>query len=155
MGTCFNITNIDTHCFCRADEETLEHLLFECELARLLVAWGHFNLWQICPTAAVLTVTELLFSFSAERCRVMLPIIIWMLQVMKHTMWVACCDFRFCGQAPVASKCQKKAIAKIKFVLHLFGRQCKLPAQVQVFERDWLACGILGHFEGETLVFSF
>ena len=28
LGTRFNIANIDTRCFCRADEETLEHLFF-------------------------------------------------------------------------------------------------------------------------------
>ena len=138
---------VDPRCFCRADEETLEHLFFECELARLLVAWVHFNLWQICPTAAVFSVTELLFGFSSERRHIVPPIIIWMLQVMKHIIWVARCDFRFRGQVPVVSECQKKAIAKIKFVLRLFGRRCRLPAQVRPFERDWLARGILGHFE--------
>ena len=73
LGTRFNIANTDTRCFCRADEETLEHLFFECELACLLVAWVHFNLWQICPAAAVFSVTELLFGFSSERCRVVPP----------------------------------------------------------------------------------
>ncbi len=148
LGTRFNITTIDTRCFCRADEETLEHLFFKCELARLLVAWVHFNLWQICPTAAVFSVIKVLFSFSSERRHVVLPIIIWMLQVMKHAISVARCDFRFCGREPVAAECQKKAIAKIKFVLRLFSRRCKLPAQVCSFEWDWLAHGILGHFEG-------
>ena len=155
LGIRFNITTVDPRCFCRADDETLEHLFFECELARLLVAWVHFNLWQISPSAAVFSVTELLFGFSPERRRIVPPIIIWMLQVMKHTIWVARCDFRFRGQVPVASECQKKAIAKIKFVLRLFGRRCRLPAQVRSFERDWLARGILGHFEEEELVFSF
>ena len=75
--------------------------------------------------------------------------------MMKHTIWVARCDFRFHGLVPVASERLKKAIAKVKFVLRLFGRRCKLPAQVRSFERDWLARGILGHFEGEELVFSF
>ncbi len=75
--------------------------------------------------------------------------------MMKHTIWVARCDFRFRGQVPVASGCLKKATAKIKFVLRLFGRRCKLPAQVRSFERDWLARGILGHSKGEELVFSF
>ena len=139
---------IDPRCFCRVDDETLEHLFFECELARLLVAWVHFHLWQICPSAAVFSVTELLFGFSSERRRIVPPIIIWMFQVMKHTIWVAPCDFHFHGQVPVASECQKKAIAKIKFVLRLFGRRCRLPAQVRSFEWDWLAPGILGHFEG-------
>ncbi len=156
LGIRFNITTVDPRCFCRADDETLEqHLFFECELARLLVAWVHFNLWQISPSAAVFSVTELLFGFSPERCRIVPPIIIWMLQVMKHTIWVARCDFRYHGQVPVASECQKKAIAKIKFVLRLFGCRCRLPAQVRSFEQDWLARGILGHFEEEELVFSF
>ena len=53
LGIRFNMTNIDPRCFCRADDQTLEPLFFGCELARLLVAWVHFNLWQICPPAAV------------------------------------------------------------------------------------------------------
>ena len=74
-GSRFNMTNIDPRWFCRADDETLEHLFFECELARLLVAaWVHFNLWQICPTAAVFSVTELLFGFSSERQRIVPPL---------------------------------------------------------------------------------
>jgi hypothetical protein len=48
---------------------------------------------------------------------------VWMLHVMKHTIWVPRCDFRFLGKRPIASDCQAKAIAKIKFVLRLFGRQ--------------------------------
>ena len=64
-------------------------------------------------------------------------------------------DFHYRGQVPVAPDCLKKAIAKIKFVLHLFGRRCKLSAQVQSFKQDWLVHGFLGHFEGEKLVLSF
>ena len=85
----------------------------------------------------------------------MIPIIMWMLYMMKHTIWVARCDFCFRGKLPVTSDCQAKAIMKMKFVLRLFGRRCKPPSQVRSFERDWLGRGILGHFEGEELVFSF
>ena len=33
---------------------------------------------------------------------------------------------------------------KIKFVLRLFGRRCKPPAQVRSFERDWLGLTVQG-----------
>lgn len=49
---------------------------FNVSWPRLLVAWVHFNLWQICPLAAVVSVTELLFGFLSERRRVVPPIII-------------------------------------------------------------------------------
>ena len=65
----FRMAHVDPRCFCGADDETLEHLFFECELARLLVAWVFF---------------ELLFGFSVERRRAIPSIIIYMLQVMKH-----------------------------------------------------------------------
>ena len=147
--------NVDPRCFCAADDETLEHLFFECELARILVAWVFFHLTQIDPTAGRFTVEELLFGFSADRQRAIPSILIFMLLVMKHTIWVARCDFRFRDEQPVAHKCLSKAIAKIKFVLPLIARRCRSPSQIRAFEREWLARGSLGHFEGEELVFSF
>jgi hypothetical protein len=33
--------------------------------------------------------------------------------------------------------------------------EMQVPAQVRSFEKEWLASGRLGHFEGEKLVFSF
>ena len=84
-----------TGCFCAADNNTLEHFFFQCELARILVARVYFHLSQIDPTTGQFTVEELLFGFSADRQRAIPSIIIFMLLVMKHTIWVACCDFRF------------------------------------------------------------
>ena len=151
----FKMSHVDANCFCRADVETLEHLFFECELARLLVGWVYFNLMQVDPVATPFSVVELLFGFSLERRRSIPLVIIWMLHVMKHVIWVARCDFRFRDVMPVASECLKKAFAKIKFVLCLQARKCKSPFQFRSYEREWLARGTLGHFEGEELVFSF
>ena len=120
--------HVDPCCFCAEDDETLEHLFFECELACILVAWVYFHFPSI---------------------------IIFMLLVLKHTIWVARCDFRFRDQQPVAHECLSKAIAKLKFVLRLLARWCRSPSQIRVFEREWLAHGSLRHFEGEELVFSF
>ena len=63
----FGMRHIESLCYCRADDETLEHLFFECELARILVAWVYFNLYTINPTASRFTVEELLFGFSEAR----------------------------------------------------------------------------------------
>ena len=87
--------NVDTGCFCAADNNTLEHLFFQCELARILVARVYFRLSHIDPTTGQFTVEEFLFGFSADRQRAIPSIIIFMLLVMKHTIWVARCDFRF------------------------------------------------------------
>jgi hypothetical protein len=73
---------------------------------------------------------------------------------MKHIIWVARCDYRFRGKMPVDSECLNKLIVRIKFVLCLLGRKCKSPTQVRSFEKEWLASGHLGHFQGEKLVFS-
>ena len=104
------------------------------------MAWVYFNLLRLDPTAGRFSVEELLFGFSEDRRRAIPPIIIFMLLVMKHTIWVARCDFRFRQQMPVAHQCLKTAIAKIKFILRIIA--------------EWLARGTLGHFEGEELVFS-
>ena len=151
----FKMAHVDSLCFCRADDETLEHLFFECQLARLLIAWVFCQLSAINPIASRFTVEELLFRFS-EVCRRAIPsIIIFMLLVMKHIIWVSRCDFRFRQRVPITSKCLSQAIAKVKFILGLLSKQCRSPAQIRAFERDWLARGSLGHFEGTKLVFAF
>ena len=151
----FGMRYIESLCFCRADDETLEHLFFECELARILVAWVYFNLNTINPTAGRLTVEELLFGFSESRRRAIPTIIIYMLLVVKHTIWVARCDFRYRQKTPIISECLNRVIAKLKFILHLLFKRRKSPAQIRAFEREWLARISLGHLEGEELVFSF
>ena len=113
--------------------------------------WVYFNLGQIDPTIGRFTIQKLLFGLSEDRQRAIPSIFILMLQVMKHTIWVARCDFRSRDKQPVAHECLSKAIAKLGFVLHLLGRQCETAAQICAFE--WQ--GSLGHFEGEELVFSF
>ena len=149
------MAHVDSLCFCKAGDETLEHLFFECQLAQILVTWVFQQLHHITPLAGRFTVEELLFGFSEVRRRAIPSIIIFMLLVMKHTIWVARCDFRFRQRMPVASKCLSQAIAKVKFILGLLGKRCKSPAQIRAFEREWLARGSLGHFEGTELVFAF
>ena len=151
----FGMRHIESLCFCRADDETLEHLFFECELARILVAWVYFNLYTINPTASRFTVEELLFGVLEARRRAIPTIIIYMLLVVKHTIWVARCDFRFRQKTPIISECLNKVIVKLKFILSLLFKQCKSSAQIRAFEREWLARGSLGHLEGQELVFSF
>ena len=90
MGAClainFGMRHVDSHCFCAAADETLEHLFFECEPARLLVAWVYTNLHHINPTVGWFTVDELLFGFSEARRRAIPSIFVFMLMVMKHAI---------------------------------------------------------------------
>jgi hypothetical protein len=151
----FGMAHVDPQCFCGADEETLEHLFFECRVATIVTGWIFFNLLQVDPTANNFTVDELLFGFTTARRRKIPLVIVWMLHTMKHIIWVARCDYRFRGKMPVESECLNKLIVRIKFVLFLLGRKCKSPTQVRSFEKEWLASGRLGHFQGEKLVFSF
>jgi hypothetical protein len=65
----FGMAHVDPQCFCRADEETLELLFFECRVARIVTGWIFFNLLQVDPTASKFTVDELLFGFTTERRR--------------------------------------------------------------------------------------
>ena len=91
----FGMAHIDPQCFCGADEETLEHLFFECRVARIVTGWILFNLLQFDPTANKFTVDELLFGFMTERRRKIPLVIVWMLHTIKHIIWVARCDYRF------------------------------------------------------------
>jgi hypothetical protein len=106
----FGMAHIDPQCFCGADEETLEHLFFECRVARIVTGWIFFNLLQVDPTANKFTVDELLFGFTTERRRKIPLVIVWMLHTMKHIIWVARFDYRFRGKMPVESECLNKLI---------------------------------------------
>ena len=149
----FGMANIDVQCHCRADNETLEHLFFECSYARILVGWVYFNLMVVCPSATPFTVEELLFGVDKHRRRNIPHIIIWMLQMVKHRLWVARCDFRFRGQLRTEAECLKAMIARLKFLLKVVAGRCRSPSQIRPFEKQWLANKTLGHFEGEKLVF--
>ena len=149
------MANIDVLCHCRADEEMLEHLFFECIYARILVGWVYFNLMVVHPAATHFTVEELLFGINQRQHLNVAHIIIWMLQVVKHHLWVARCDFRFRGQLRTEAECLKPLIARIKFLLKVLASCCRSPSQIRLFEKQWLANNTLGHFEGENLVFSF
>ena len=151
----FGKRGVDSRCFCATADETLEHLFFECELARLLVAWVYTNLNHINPTTGPFTVDELLFGFSEVRSRAIPSLFVFMLMVMKHAIWVARCDFQFRQKVPIASQVLPIAIIRIKFTLTLLFKRCKSPSQIRVFELEWLGCGSLRHLEGPDLVFSF
>ena len=142
---------VNSRCFCATADETLEHLFFECELARLLVVWVYTNLHHINPTAGQFTVDELLFGFSEARRRAIPSIFVFMLMVMKHAIWVARSDFRFRQKVPVALQVLYIAIIRIKFILNLLFKGCKSPAQIRAFEQEWLGRGSLGHLEGPDL----
>ena len=127
----FGMANIDVLCHCRADEETLEHLFFECIYARILVGWVYFNLMVVHPAATPFTVEELPFGIN-QRQRLNVPhIIIWMLQVVKHHLWVARCDFRFRGQLRTEAESLKALIARIKFLLKVLASRCRSPSQIR------------------------
>ena len=150
----FGMANIDVMCHCQADEETPEHLFFEWIYARILDDWVYVNLMVVYPAATPFTVEELLFGINRHQHDNIPSIIIWMLQVVKHHLWVACCDFRFRGQLRTKVECLKALIARIKFLLKVLASRYCSP-QIRSFEKQWLANKTLGHFEGEKLVFSF
>ena len=151
----FGMASIDPQCHCRADEETLEHLFFECRYSRILVGWVYFNLMMYDATATPFSVDKLLFGFSRERRKRIPNVIVWMLLVVKHHLWLARNDFRFWGKLRTEAECLKAIIARIKFLLKVLAGRCRSPSQIRLFEKQWLANQTLGHFEGEKLVFSF
>ena len=151
----FGMANINPQCHCRADEESLEHLFFECRYSRILVGWVYFNLLGYEANARPFTVDELLFGFCQERRKRIPDVIIWMLQVVKHSLWLARDDFRFRDKLRTEAECLNAVIARLKFLLKVLAGRCRSPSQIRSFEKQWLANSTLGHFEGEKLVFSF
>ncbi len=148
----FRMANIDPQCHCRADEENMEHLFFECHYSHILVGWVYFNLMLYDATATPFTVDELLFGFSIERRKRIPDVIVLMLLVVKHHLWLARNNFRFRSKLCTKGECLK---ARIKFLLKALAGCCRSPSQILSFEKQWLANQTLGHFEGEKLVFSF
>ena len=61
----FRMRGVNSRCFFATADETLEHLFYEYELARLLMAWVYMNLHRINPTAGWFTVDELVFGSSS------------------------------------------------------------------------------------------
>jgi hypothetical protein len=120
-----------------------------------LVGWVYFNLMMYDGSATPFTVEELLFGFTHARRQRIPHIIIWMLQVVKHYLWVARNDFRFRDKRRTEADCLKAIIARLKFLLKVVASRCRSPSQIRSFEKQWLANKTLGHFEGEKLVFSF
>ena len=148
--TGFGMANIDLQCHCRADAETLEHLFFECRYARILVGWVYFNLMMYDGSATPFTVEELLFGFSRARRQRIPHIIIWMLQVVKHYLWVARNDFRFRDKRRTEADCLKAIIARLKFLLKVVAGRCRSPSQNRSFEKQWLASGSLAFLHSEA-----
>jgi hypothetical protein len=100
-------------------------------------------------SATPFAVEELLFGFSRARRQRIPHVIIWMLQVVKHYLWVARNDFRFRDKRRTEADCLKAIIARLKFLLKVlavvlllkFGRlrssgwQIKLSGTLRV--RSW------------------
>ena len=117
----FGYKKIDVVCFCRCDAETLEH--------QILINWVFFQLLRVVPDATPFTVRELLLGFCGSRRRRIPTVIKWMLLVMKHQIWVARCDLRFHNIPPDEAKCQKIAIARIKFLLRVLASKYSSSSQ--------------------------
>ena len=119
---------------------------FECKLACILVAGVYFNLGQIDPTAGRFTVEELLFGFCKDRQRVIPSIFIFMLQVMKHTIsgWLAAI-FAFTINSLSHMNASRRQSPNLNSFYVCLGQRCRSPAQIHVFEREWLARSSLGH----------
>ena len=150
----FGMRNIDVRCHCGAPEETLEHLFFECPFAQLLINWVYFQLVSVLPNERPFSVTDLLFGVIAARRKRIPQVFVWMLQTMKHSIWLARCDFRFRAVPPVEANCLKRTIAKVQFLLTVAARKCRTKKQRDCFCKEFLANGTLGSFNGEKLVFS-
>lgn len=121
----FGYKKVDVVCFYPSNEATLEHFLFECSFAQILINWVFFQLLRVVPDATPFTVRELLFGFSGSRRRYIRKVIKWILLVAKHQIWVSRCDFRFRDIPPD----EKIAIASIKFLLRVLASQSSSSSQ--------------------------
>jgi hypothetical protein len=106
-------------------------------------------------SATPFTVEELLFGVSHARRNCIPNVIIWMLQVVKHYLWVVRNDFCFRDKKHSEVDCLKAITARLKFLLKVVASRCRSPSQIRSFEKHWSANKTLGQFEGEKLVISF
>ena len=151
----FGMAKIDPSCHCQFGDEILEHLFFDCSYAQLLLGWVYFLFLTCDERAQRFTAAELLFCFSAAKRKRVPDVIVWLLNVVKHALWVARNDFRFRRVRRTEAQCLQAVISRTKFLLKVLAGRCRSPSQIRAFEKQWLASSTLGHFEGEELVFSF
>ena len=124
--------------------------------AQIITNWVYYQLLRVVPDAVPFTLQECLFGFSRTRCKRIPKVIRWMLLVVKHQIWVSHCDHRFRNVVPVEAKCLNAAMAPTLHLLRVsVAKSFSSPQKRELFEQAWLGGGVLGHFGGAKVVFTW
>lgn len=98
----FRMSSVPPGCFCGAPLETVAHLFFECPLAQSVLAWVQSLLVLAVPSAPSLCLRHVLFGFDTAEFTVIPRVFVYLINLAKHRIWLACNDFRFTNQFPSA-----------------------------------------------------
>lgn len=89
-------------CFCGFRLELVEHLFFNCALAKSGIDWIQSLLYWSAPLAPSILLCHVLFGFSPDELLVVPRVFVYLLHVLKFLIWNQRNDFRFRSIRPGA-----------------------------------------------------
>lgn len=98
--------SIDPLCFCNLAPECPSHLFFSCPFAQSVLSWLQSLLFSFAPACPSLVCRHVLFGFNREELRSVPRIFVYLLNVCKYFIWLACNDFRFRDIRGSGGNCQ-------------------------------------------------
>ena len=146
--------SIDPLCLCGLAPECPSHLFFSCPLAQSVLSWLQSLLFSFSPVCPSLVCRHVLFGFSPEELRSVPRIFVYLLNICKYFIWLACNDFRFRDIRPGALEVIAKVRARVRFHLPIFFRRFKSLRRQRRFHRQWGASGIIGCVNNGCFSFS-
>lgn len=131
---------VDPLCFC-GERETLLHLFFHCPFITQLLHW--IQAWYIktVPFSPRLECRHVLFGFDAEERKVVPPVFSYVLNLLKHQVWLARNDWRFRQVKPDCVKVFNTLQARLRFFLFIFARRFRSDKRKRFFRRAWNSLG--------------
>ena len=141
--------NYGVSCFCRLAPETPEHLFFSCPLAQSVLSWLQSLMFRSSPRCPTLCCRHVLFAFDPDELRAIPNIFVYILNVCKYFIWLACNDFRFRNIQPGAIVVISSVKSRVKFHLPLLYKSSR---RRRYFGRQWGARGIIASVTGSRLI---
>ena len=136
----------DPNCFCGATE-TAAHLFFELPLAWSVFGCLHSLLFRFSSLSPSLPCRHALFGFSSSELRVVPPVCVNLLMVVRYFFWRARNGYRIRDVPPGAISIIECVKARVKFHLPLFFKRFRSSRLQRFFHHQWGANGIVSSVE--------
>ena len=146
---------IHTVCFCGFPLESSDHLFFYCPLAKSGIDWIQSLLSRAVLDAPSLSIRHLLFGFSPNELVTVPRIFVYLLLVLKLSIWSQRNDFRFRAVRPSALGVIAMCKARVRFYLPLYCKRFSSPSRRRYFFRQWCASGVISSITDGSLTFNF